>query len=381
MYDSMELDEAISDLYDIGIKDDTLVLLSKANRNIKLCVQTPYGLTEPHIIESVIAQGDSWAPLAASVQVDSLGSQLLEEERKQGSMDLYKYKGEVSIGILGMQDDTAAVTLAGTQAHLMNAYMNAQSATKHLRFNSKCKFMNIGAHKDIFSTSSLDVDSWETKYELDGSCCDIYIGKKEMQHTDEHKYLGFVISSDGTNLPNILSKQNKSANIIRQIKCMIECLGTYTFECAFIYMRSLLRSSILYAAETYYNLTEKEVQKIESIEENCLRQILKTGHHCSIALIYLETGWTPARYQIELMKLRYLFDILQHDSNSLLLKFFTAQINNPVKGDWVSEVSSLIKDLCLTFDDIKLMKQSKFELLIKNYINQKAVTYLKNKIK
>ena len=237
MYDSMELDEAISDLYDIGIKDDTLVLLSEANRNIKLCVQTPYGLTEPHIIESVIAQGDSWALLAASVQVDSLGSQLLEEEGKQGSMDLYKYKGEVSIGILGMQDDTAAVTLAGTQAHLMNAYMNAQSATKHLRFNSKCKFMNIGAHKDIFSTSSLDVDSWETKYELDGSCRDIYIGKKEMQHTDEHKYLGFVISSDGTNLPNILSKQNKSANIIRQIKCMIECLGTYTFECAFIYMR------------------------------------------------------------------------------------------------------------------------------------------------
>ena len=57
------------------------------------------------------------------------------------------------------------------------------------------------------------------------------------------------------------------------------------------------------------------------------------------------------------MKLRYLFDILQHDSNSLLLKFFMAQINNPVKGDWVSEVSSLIKDLCLTFDDVKLMKR------------------------
>ena len=96
----------------------------------------------------------------------------------------------------------------------MNAYVNAQSATKHLRFNDKCKFMNIGTDSNIFSTSSLDVDSWETKYELDGSCNDIYRGKREMKRTDEHKYLGFVISSNGTNLANILSKQNKSANII-----------------------------------------------------------------------------------------------------------------------------------------------------------------------
>ena len=69
---------------------------------------------------------------------------------------------------------------------------------------------------------------------------------------------------------------------------------------------SLLRGSILYAAEKYYNLSEKELRKIESIEEDCLRQLLRTGRHCPTALLYLETGWTPTRFQIQTMKLKFL---------------------------------------------------------------------------
>ena len=42
-------------------------------------------------------------------------------------------------------------------------------------------------------------------------------------------------------------------------------------------MNSLLRSSILYAAETYYNLTERNLRMIEMIEEECLQKIPHTG--------------------------------------------------------------------------------------------------------
>ena len=84
---------------------------------------------------------------------------------------------------------------------------------------------------------------------------------------------------------------------------MVENLGTYTIECAFIYMESLLRGSILYAAEAYYNLSEIELRKLERIEEDCLRQLLKTGRNCPIAILYLDCGWTPGRFQIQQMKL------------------------------------------------------------------------------
>ena len=45
MFDSMDLQEAVSDLYDSGMKDNTLSLLYDANRNIRVKVKTPYGFS------------------------------------------------------------------------------------------------------------------------------------------------------------------------------------------------------------------------------------------------------------------------------------------------------------------------------------------------
>ena len=53
MYDSMNLSETLGDMYDIGIQDDTLSTLWEANTNLEMCVQTPYGPTDPQTIKSV----------------------------------------------------------------------------------------------------------------------------------------------------------------------------------------------------------------------------------------------------------------------------------------------------------------------------------------
>ena len=46
MFDSMDLEESVGDLFDSGVKDDTLALLYNANTNIKVRVKTPAGLSE-----------------------------------------------------------------------------------------------------------------------------------------------------------------------------------------------------------------------------------------------------------------------------------------------------------------------------------------------
>ena len=47
-------------------------------------------------------------------------------------------------------------------------------------------------------------------------------------------------------------------------------------------MNVMLRSSILYAAETYYDLKETQIRYLERIEENFMRQLLKTKRSCPI---------------------------------------------------------------------------------------------------
>ena len=79
MFDEMNLKESISDLFDSGIKDDTLALLYDANRSIKVKVKTTSGMTAENVLEELVLQGDTWSPTMASNQVDTLGKQLLQE--------------------------------------------------------------------------------------------------------------------------------------------------------------------------------------------------------------------------------------------------------------------------------------------------------------
>ena len=93
----------------------------------------------------------------------------------------------------------------------------------------------------------------------------------------EYKYLGFVISCQGNNMANINAIKKKSIGVIRSIMQKLDALKlqTYYFKCALIFMNIMLRGSILYASETYYNLTESQLRNIERIEEGYLRQICK----------------------------------------------------------------------------------------------------------
>ena len=52
------------------MKDDNLVLLHKANKDIHMDVNTPSGLTKRQTLKNVVLQGDTWGSILASVQVD-----------------------------------------------------------------------------------------------------------------------------------------------------------------------------------------------------------------------------------------------------------------------------------------------------------------------
>ena len=61
MFDSIDLEEKISDMHDVGVDDDTLVLLHKAKKEIKMSVKTPAGLTERQKLTNIVLQGGFFA--------------------------------------------------------------------------------------------------------------------------------------------------------------------------------------------------------------------------------------------------------------------------------------------------------------------------------
>ena len=108
-------------------------------------------------------------------------------------------------------------------------------------------------------------------------------------------------------MKNISEMRKRSVWIINNIFNKIKSLNLkeYYFECSILFLNVLLRSSILYAAETYYNMKENEIRALEGIEEHFIRKLLNTTKACPISQLYLEVGQQPARFEI--MRKKELF--------------------------------------------------------------------------
>ena len=232
------------------------------------------------------------------------------------------------------------------------------------------------------------MDSWKTEYvdnveTGDDDLVETFDGQVKMENVDEQKYLGFILSRTGDNMANIKQMKNKSIGIIRQIFNRLESLNLrkYYFECAIIFMNCMLRSSILYAADTYYALKETELRELERIEETFMRKLFKTSKGCPITQLYLSLGQTPARFEIMKMRLMFLKYILNEDEESMIHTFLMLQIRLPTRGDWASTCQDDLKQLEIieTFEDIKFMKINKFRQIVKQKIEKAALKYLTSK--
>ena len=99
MFDAINLQEAISDIYDTGVDDENMVLLYDANKEINMAVKTANGLTERQLITDTVLQGDTWGSMLASVQVDKIGQDCMAAGYS------YLYKNILPVGFLGLVDD------------------------------------------------------------------------------------------------------------------------------------------------------------------------------------------------------------------------------------------------------------------------------------
>ena len=329
MFDAIGLKEALSDVYDVGVTDDNLALLHKANREIKMAVKTNNGLTDRNSIENVVLQGDTFGSILASVLVDNICRSV--ETSGYG----IKYKDVVDISVLALVDDLIGVTKPGFRAQQMNTLINTKTAEKRLQFGvSKCKTLVIGDLKYLIN-NDLSVDNWiiERQDEEAEHITETFVGKTTIEQTDKQKYLGFYLSNKGDNMINIKEMQRRSIWVTTKIFNRLNSLNLnqYYFECALIFLNVILRSTILYASETYYNINENELRILERIEEQFLRKLLKTGRGCPVSQLYLETGHFPARFAVMKLWCLFLKSILDESSESLIYKFVIQQYENPAK--------------------------------------------------
>jgi hypothetical protein len=96
---------------------------------------------------------------------------------------------------------------------------------------------------------------------------------------------------------NIAARTNRGIGTLNQIVSILDdiCFGKYFFKVAMVFRNSLLLSSLLTNAESWYNLSDNDITELEKIDESLLRRVFECPISTPKEMLYLELGVTPIR--------------------------------------------------------------------------------------
>ena len=266
----------------------------------------------------IVMQGGFWGPIQCSNSIDVKNEEL------------------VKVPILSMVDDKLAVSACGHDSLSLNAHINAQIELKKLEFHTpdasgktKCHKMHVGPTNRV--------------------CPDLKVHESSMIPVEEDTYLGDLVRADGKNTLNIKHRVSKGLGIISQIMRILETIsfGKSYFQIALSLREAMFINGILTNVEIWYGLTKAEIEQLELVDRLLLRRIFSLPLSTCTEALYLESDCQDIDTIVKGRRVKYLHNLVNSDEDSMLYKFFKAQWEYPVRGDWVLQCKQDLEDFNL----------------------------------
>ena len=164
-------------------------------------------------------------------------------------------------------------------------------------------------------------------------CPELKVHGYTMEQVSSDTFLGDIISSDGKNKLNIESRVAKGLGIVSQIMDMLKTVsfGEHYFKMALSYRESMLINGVLTNCESWYGLSETEVEQLEEVDKLLLRQVFAVASTCPIEALYLEMGCFPFSLTIKSRRINFLHYLVTREKKEMLNKFFLTQWKYPIK--------------------------------------------------
>ena len=270
-FDSMWYDETLNDLWDsMDIKDDKFALIAELNKECDIFVKTPVGNTKTFTLEETEQQGTVLGPLKCSNQMDSISRECIRDD-----LGLYLYRGVLRLSALGMIDDLACAAKCGFDSVKINAIINGKINAKRLQFNkNKCVKLHISPNlnKKCCKTQLGDTDQRIV------SCVQLEVQDTDMKESNTEKYIGDVISADGSNDENIKKRRSQGIGAMAQIFSILSeiSLGYHYVEIGLILRESILLSKLLLSCESWYKLHKYQIEKLEEIDNSFFHRLFNS---------------------------------------------------------------------------------------------------------
>ena len=350
-FDSLWLQDCIRSLQDLGVPNDILQLIYNLNKEAKFVVNTPFGPTSPTTVKDIVEQGTVLGPILCS-------SSTAEYCGKNTGVAVL----DTTISSLLWVDDTA--DLSNCKSDAEESHQNAVGFGREKKSSyskKKCKTMVINGKKD-------------------SSPPDLYIEEVKMEVAEKIVYLGDVVNSKGTNADLIEDRIQRGTAAMFRVEALVKeaSLGIYTVSVHLLLYQSLLISSMTFNSQSWTNLKETEVSKLEKMQLKSLKKILQVPGSTANSFTFLEFGELPIRYVIDRNQINFLYHIFHLEDDDPVKKMWESQRNLCGEKNWWYAVSRSMLKYGISLDDVESKSKDSFKEYVKKKVKEVALMKLRD---
>ena len=313
-FDREALSDCMNELYKNNIRGKLYRLLYQMNKNTRICVQTPVGLTNEKDTGEGVGQGTLEGALISAVNLDNGVDDFFRDSEYEATYE------EVDLQPLLYQDDVARLSMDLESAQMGNDRMENMAETKLLNYNlEKSCFIVFGDRKarqkineelvsrPLMLCGANMVQEEQAKYLGDQLCG---LGLAESADATVRKRRGLVIMS-------IFEIRTVLEDCRSQV-CGGISAGIDIWEMAVIPM-------LLNNADTWQDISDKTVEELDNLQKLFLRVLLSVGSGCPIPALFWETGLMLMKNRILQKKLLFLHHIAKLPEDTLAKEIYNVQ--------------------------------------------------------
>ena len=131
-------------------------------------------------------------------------------------------------------------------------------------------------------------------------------------------------------------------------------------------------------SEVWGYLSNKNIRKLEQIDENLLSRVLDCAANTSNTIKYLELRVYPIRFEIMKRTVVFLQYILKQEKSSMIYQVLKVTLDNPTKNDFGKTCKDYLSvlDIKLSFEEMEKMTEWSFKKLVKEKTEKAAFKFL-----
>ena len=330
-----------------GVKGRILKMIWKMNNDLIARIKGRDRISGEFEVEGSLRQGGGLSATIYGQHVAKVIEHLEENE-------VGEYIERTRVPAIGWQDDVTGITSTNKEFNKMSKLIVEKADENKINFSEddKCKVITIKT---------------KNKREEEEETIDLELGEIMLKKVQQAKVLGYTFNEEGDNKAHIDEKQQSTTAMIANMGLTIK---TMNMENMFGQSMLILHEKCFVKKLTFgltgFMISKEEMERIERIERNILRNYLSLPNSAPKAALYSEFGVLPIKMELFKKKMLMWNRLNREESNHLIHDVVNEQIKKILP--WFQQIIKIGEELQLDIIEGRKMEKEKWKDMVKEKI-------------